>query len=479
MPTVSQEERPLLGLKSDGLEEKRRRRVVAVSFTMVLLTDFAAFFLDAPQTSILEGNICDRYYQHSSSPASRDCRAGPVQAELATVNQMLNTFNRLPGLFAAIPFGIIADRYGRRPVFVLTILGALLQDVISKTILWRPDIFAPRLIWLSSLATFVGGGDAVASSMIFLVVADVAPPHQRANLFFLLTACERVGEIVATPLSALLMSIWNPWIPYFLYSVLTLIAGMIPLLFLPETLRKSKSSPETETGTSSCESDPGADEGLPASANGTPSTSTHSTIISRFRPLVKHNVIAILLAFFVSALGRQSTGFLLQYIRQRFDWSYERASVLLTLRAAVNLALLLVVLPALHKVLVKRDSGSQGKDLLISRLSVAFFAIGSLVISLAPVVPLVALGIVIFALGSGFSPAARSLATTFVHQDEAGLLYTALAITQTVGGLIAGPLLAISFRWGLSLGPQWTGIPFTLVAGLFACGFIAVSFIRL
>ncbi|KAK3349092.1 major facilitator superfamily domain-containing protein [Lasiosphaeria hispida] len=481
MSTANQEERPLLGPKSDDHEQKHRRRVIAVSFAMVLLMDFAAFFLDAPQTSILEGNICNRYYEYSPNPVVKDCRAGPVQAELATVNQMLNTFNQLPGLFVAIPFGIIADRYGRRPVFILTILGALLQDIISKTVLWRPDIFAPRLIWLSSLAIFVGGGDAVASSMIFLVVADVAPPHQRAKLFYLLTACERIGEIVATPLSALLMSVWNPWVPYLLYSVLTLLAGMIPLLFLPETLPRSMSPPETETEseTPSCESDTGADEGLPAAANGTSSTSTHSTTISKFRPLIKHNIIAVLLAFFVSALGRRSTSFLLQYIRQRFDWTYEKASILLTLRAAVNLALLLVGLPALHKVLVIRDLSTQSRDLLISRLSVAFFAIGSLVISLAPVVPLAALGIVIFAFGSGFSPAARSLATTFVHQDEAGLLYTALAITQTVGGLVAGPLLALSFRWSLSLGREWTGIPFTLVAGLFAGGFIAVSFVRL
>lgn len=153
--------------------------------------------------------------------------------------------------------------------------------------------------------------------------------------------------------------------------------------------------------------------------------------------------------------------------------------MLLTLRAAVNLGLLLVGLPALHKVLVNRDSNAQSKDLLISYLSIAFFAVGSLVISMAPVIPLVSIGIIIFAFGSGFSPAARSLATTFVRQDEVGLLYTALAITQTLGGLIAGPLLALSFRWGLSLGPEWSGIPFTLVAGLFAGGFIAISYIRL
>lgn len=105
MSVPNQEETPLLSPKSDRdelLEKKHRRRVVAISFAIVLLTDFGACFLDAPQTSILEGNICSRYYQQHDSAA--DCTAAPVQAELATVNQMLNTFNRLPGLFAAIPY---------------------------------------------------------------------------------------------------------------------------------------------------------------------------------------------------------------------------------------------------------------------------------------------------------------------------------------------------------------------------------------
>lgn len=330
MSNVDSEERPLLGPKADHHEQHHRRRVVVVSFITVLLTDFAAFFLGAPQTSILEANICSRYYAHTPDPSNRDCTVGPIQTELALINQMLNTFNRLPGIFVAIPFGIVADRYGRRPVLVLVILGALLQDLISKIVLWKPELFTPRLIWLSSLATFVGGGDAVASSMIYLIVADIAPLHQRAELFFFLTACGSVGEVVATPLCALLMSLWNPWIPYVLYTVLTCLAGSIPLLFLPETLRRtSKSPPATENRVdeSLCGSDSGIDEDLPAAADGKPSTLTRFAIITRFRPLVKQNVIAVLLAFFVSALGRQSTNFLLQYIRQRFHWSYEKVNI--------------------------------------------------------------------------------------------------------------------------------------------------------
>lgn len=152
---------------------------------------------------------------------------------------------------------------------------------------------------------------------------------------------------------------------------------------------------------------------------------------------------------------------------------------MITVRAALNLVLLLVALPALNRLLTKRGMSAPGKDLLISRLSLGFFTLGSLVISVAPAVALAATGIAIFALGSGFPPAARSLVTTFCHQDEAGLLYSALAITQSIGGLVAGPLLAITFRWGLSLGNEWTGIPFTAVAGLFACAFLATSLVQL
>lgn len=154
---------------------------------------------------------------------------------------------------------------------------------------------------------------------------------------------------------------------------------------------------------------------------------------------------------------------------------------MITLRAAVDLTFLSIGLPLLNRVLVERYShNAYFKDLFISRLSAALFVVGSLAIAFAPAVPLVAVGIAVFALGTGFPPAARSLATSFVRQDEAGLLYTALALAQTVGGLLAGPVLALSFEWSVNhLGPEWTGIPFAIVGGLFAFGFVALSFVRL
>ncbi|PHH66133.1 hypothetical protein CDD81_196 [Ophiocordyceps australis] len=310
MSATAQEERSLLHPETHAPDEALQHRVITTCVAMVILLDCAAFFMQGPQTNLLEQAICKRHYSFPFTP--RDCTSGPVQAELATITQMLSTFDRIPSLIMSLPMGILADRYGRRPVLLLALLGSLLQDAVAKLVLWRSDVLPPRLIWLSPLAALVGGGDAVASSMLLLVVADVAAAGRRARLFYLMMACGLVGEVVATPLSAWLMA-RNPWIPYLMYTVLTLIGSAIPLFFLPETLPKMMfHAYEAEAR----QNQQGA------------SKSTLSTMALRLQSFLKPNILAVLFAFFVSALGTQLTSFLLQYIRQRFYWTYQKVSLL-------------------------------------------------------------------------------------------------------------------------------------------------------
>lgn len=73
----------------------------------------------------------------------------------------------------------------------------------------------------------------------------------------------------------------------------------------------------------------------------------------------------------------------------------------------------------------------------------------------------------IFACGVGFPGAARSLVTSLVHPDEVSRLYAVLAVAETVGSLIYGPMLSKAFGWGLKLGAPWTGMSFIVVAALY------------
>jgi hypothetical protein len=84
----------------------------------------------------------------------------------------------------------------------------------------------------------------------------------------------------------------------------------------------------------------------------------------------------------------------------------------------------------------------------------------------------------LYTLGTGFTPAARSLVTTMVDPSHVGLLYTTISVLDTLGGLVAGPAVSFAFRKGLRLGGPWIGLPFLVSAGLFVAVAAVVWVVR-
>ena len=91
----------------------------------------------------------------------------------------------------------------------------------------------------------------------------------------------------------------------------------------------------------------------------------------------------------------------------------------------------------------------------------------------------------LFTLGMGFPPLARSLATSLVesrHPDKTsdiGRLYALISVMEGIGSVLAAPGMALAFRWGISLGGPWLGAPFGLAAVLFALVSVIVFSIRI
>ena len=88
-------------------------------------------------------------------------------------------------------------------------------------------------------------------------------------------------------------------------------------------------------------------------------------------------------------------------------------------------------------------------------------------------------GLVLFALGSAFHLTARSLAASLVPATARGTLFTAIAVISAAGQLVAGPILANTFRGGMKLGGAAIGLPFLVAGLLYLFSTFAVSFIRL
>lgn len=129
--------------------------------------------------------------------------------------------------FIATPaLGSLSDRYGRRPVLIISVVGTGLGYFLFgfANTLWL--LFAARL-----LDGFTGGNISVAQAYI----ADVSCSKDRAKNFGLIGAALGLGFIVGPALGGWLSQI-SLQTPAFVAGVLSLLAAAFGFFVLPESL---------------------------------------------------------------------------------------------------------------------------------------------------------------------------------------------------------------------------------------------------
>lgn len=126
--------------------------------------------------------------------------------------------------------GALSDRYGRRPVLLLSIAGLGLDYVFMA--------LAPTLGWLfvgRVLSGMTASGFATASAYI----ADVTEPENRAAAFGLVGAAWGFGFIVGPALGGVLGAS-DPRLPFWVAGGLALVNAMYGFFVLPESLPPEK-----------------------------------------------------------------------------------------------------------------------------------------------------------------------------------------------------------------------------------------------
>ena len=109
-----------------------------------------------------------------------------------------------------VPFGFLADRIGKKSVFILTLLGLLLGEAFIRVVCFFPNVLPLRLIWAAPLFLCLGGGSL--SPLFFAMLAELYAPEERANAFFRVTGLMSIVDMAVGPISAALM-LRDPWIP--------------------------------------------------------------------------------------------------------------------------------------------------------------------------------------------------------------------------------------------------------------------------
>lgn len=450
----------------------------------LFIVEVSQFVMIAPLQQVLEDRICgDIYPDHElgvvANPDDR-CKDKFVQKQLAMLRSWDVSAQMFVPLFVQIPFGIIADKYGRRPVLFLSLLGAGLQTAWVLLVLSLPGVFSAWSILYGNIAYLVGGGASMAAAMIWTLIADAIPVAKRTSIFYLLYAMILVLAVVVNPISALLLTI-NPWIAL-CSGFAILLVGIFASLLVPETLALRQKADSNRPR--------GADfDRAAALSAGPPNTWVEHAVFTvqndmghiwRF-VFASKSVMVLTLAYALNyAIKLNAASNLLQYMAKRFDWTWSTATYVQTVDSVTALVALLVILPAGSWILVnKRGYGPLRRDLLLSRISVLFVIGGSLLTAFAPVPWLFVISLVITSLGVGFSTLCRALLNAIVEPHTVATLNTTVSMMEAVMGLVSSPVLGWLLSQGIELGGPWMGLPFIVCGGMALLSGILMAGFRL
>jgi MFS family permease len=121
--------------------------------------------------------------------------------------------------------GRLSDKYGRRPLLLISILGTALSFVTMA--------FAPNAAFLF-LARALDGLTAGNIPVIFAVISDSTKPEERAKAFGLIGSAFSFGFIFGPAIASFTIG-FGAAVPFMIAALITVLAAILMWLYLPET----------------------------------------------------------------------------------------------------------------------------------------------------------------------------------------------------------------------------------------------------
>lgn len=364
-----------------------------------------------------------------------------VGGDIAEASLWVGVFGTM---FALIQFvtspiqGTLSDRYGRRPVILLSCLGLGLDFIFMA--------LAPTLAWL-----FVGRIISAMTSASFTTanayIADVTPPDKRAQAFGMIGAAFGLGFIIGPVIGGWLGGI-DLRLPFWGAAILALCNFAYGWFVLPESLMPDKRTPRFDW----------------KHANPLGSLALLKSYPQVFG--LAAVVLLINLAHYV-----YPSVFVL-YADYRYHWGPEAVGWVL---AVVGVFSVIV-----NALVVKRVVGAFGerRTLLIGLMC---GTVGFAIYGLAPTGYWFLAGIPVMALWALSMPATQALVTRQVGPSAQGRIQGALTSLVSFAGII-GPALytgVFAVFIGADAPVHAPGAPFLLAcAMLMAAGLVAWRFAR-
>ena len=320
--------------------------------------------------------------------------------------------------------GALSDRFGRRPVVLLSNFGLALDYVLMA--------LAPSLIWLF-VGRVISGITSASVSIAFAYIADLTPPERRAAVFGKIGAAFGAGFILGPAIGGLLGGV-DPRLPFWAAAALSFANTLYGLLILPESLPPDRRSPFRWK-------------------NANPIGALH---LLRSDPVLA----GLSVVNFVAQLAHVvlPSTFVL-YATYRYGWDATTVGLTLAMVGICAMAVQGLAIGPIVRRLGERRA-------LV--LGLGCGAAGFLILGTAPTGPLSWLGIPVMALWGVSGAALQALTTQLVTPEQQGQLQGATTSVQSVSQLLGPFLFTLTFAYfiGAQAPVKLPGAPFLLASAL-------------
>ncbi len=351
-----------------------------------------------------------------------DFQGGDAATASETIGLFMTVWGLMQFIFSPL-LGALSDRYGRRPIILISCLGLGLDYVFMA--------LAPSLGWLF-VGRVISGITSATLGTTFAYIADVTPPERRGKAFGLVGGAFGLGFVIGPAVGGLLGSV-DPRLPFWCSAAACLVNAGFGWFILPESL-----SLDRRMAFSWKRANP----------------------VGSLRLLSRH----------VELWGLATVGFLGNFAHQvlpavfvlyagyRYGWGPGMVGL--------TLAMVGVASAIAQGLLVGRIIAWLGeRRTLIGGMTAG--CIGMLVYGLAPTGCLFWIGVPIMGLWGLASPASQSLMSRRVGPDEQGQLQGANTSLQSIANIIGPSIFAGTFAYFLKDTPS--------AAWLLAAAFLAAA----
>ena len=318
------------------------------------------------------------------------------ESRAAVIGGWLMFWFAIMQFFLSPVLGSLSDRYGRRPILLLSLLGFGLDYILLA--------LAPSIAWLY-VGRIIAGVMGASYTTATAYIADISTEQTRSKYYGMLGAAFGLGFIIGPGLGGLLAH-YGLRVPFIACAILSLLNLLYGYFVLPESLKMQ---------------------------NRRRFDIKRANPIGALMHLYKYKaIVGLLICYFLLYLGAQAVMTNWQYYSMlKFDWDETKIGL-----SIMVVGLLVAFVQGFLVRIVNPRIGNNNAVLI----GLALYTIGLASFGFAPTGFYMMLAIIPYCLGGINGPAMQTIMTTAVPANAQGELQGTITSVQSITAII-GPLM--------------------------------------